>query len=195
MFWKPKKKTDFIRLHKGALSNEFCEHLIERFEQDDRKGPGRTACGVFKDIKDSTDLNITHTGDWLEENQVLFENLVDYLGRYTEEFFPLCKVNVHDAQDLGYQIQRTDPDGGYVWHNDSATHNGLHRLVTFIWYLNTISKGGETEFLDRKIKPVQGNLLIFPATWTLVHRGLPPKSGSKYICTGWLYTSLVDPVR
>jgi hypothetical protein len=191
--WKPNDKTEFIRLYKNALPKDFCEHLIERFEGDDRKGPGRVADGVFPEIKRSTDLNITFVDGWEEENKTLFSNIEGYITKYTKEFFPRCQVNVIDAQDWGYQIQRTDHRGHYVWHNDAAIHDGRNRLLTFIWYLNTVAKGGETEFLDRKIKPTQGNLLIFPSTWTFAHRGLPPKSGLKYICTGWLYTRFYEP--
>jgi len=55
-------------------------------------------------------------------------------------------------------------------------------------YLNTVSEGGETEFLylHRRIKPLQGRLLIFPASFTHTHRGNPPLSGDKYILTSWL---------
>jgi hypothetical protein len=189
---KPTDKTEFIRLYENALPKDFCEHLIEKFEEDDRKGPGRVADGVVPRIKKSTDLNISIEG-WEEENKTLFSNLGDYIVKYTEEFFPLCNVNVIDAQDLGYQIQKTDSEGYYIWHNDAATHDGRNRLLTFIWYLNTVTEGGETEFLDQMIKPTQGTLLIFPSTWTFAHRGLPPKSGLKYICTGWLYTSFYEP--
>lgn len=192
-FWKPTPKPDFIRLYKNALPGDFCEHLIEKFEKDDRKGPGRIAAGVFPEVKRSTDLNITLAGGWEEEGEILFSSINDHLGVYTKEFFPLCQVTTVDPQDWGYQIQRTDSKGYYVWHNDSAIHDGMHRLLTFIWYLNTVPKGGETEFLDRKVKPKQGNLLIFPATWTFAHRGLPPKLGTKYICTGWLYSCMVEP--
>ncbi len=190
--WKPKKETDFIRLYRNALPADFCNHLIEKFEQDDRKGPGRIADGVRTDVKNSTDLNISWVDGWGDEGQILFDSLCPYLEKYTNEFFPTCRVAVDDPQDYGYQIQRTDTEGFYVWHNDFAAHGGMVRLLTFIWYLNTV-KGGETEFLNKKFKPKQGNLLIFPATWTYAHRGLPPAKGLKYICTGWIYTKIFEP--
>jgi hypothetical protein len=61
------------------------------------------------------------------------------------------------------------------------------KLVTML-YLNTVEEGGETEFLylHRRIQPVQGRLLIFPAGFTHTHRGNPPLRGEKYILTSWL---------
>ena len=55
-------------------------------------------------------------------------------------------------------------------------------------YLNSVTEGGETEFLyqKRRIKPQQGRLLIFPAGFTHTHRGNPPLSGNKYILTSWV---------
>ena len=61
------------------------------------------------------------------------------------------------------------------------------RKLTFIWYLNDIIEGGDTEFSSGlKIKPETGKIVIFPALWPWVHRGNPPKSENKYICTGWV---------
>ena len=37
----------------------------------------------------------------------------------------------------------------------------------------------------RKFKPQKGDVLIWPGGFTHLHRGNPPTSGDKYICTGW----------
>ena len=63
------------------------------------------------------------------------------------------------------------------------------RIFTFMWYLNTIEEKDEgyTEFVDgTKIQPVAGRLIFFPATWTFLHRGYPPKV-KKYLCNGWIH--------
>jgi len=67
---------------------------------------------------------------------------------------------------------------------------GYHRMrvLTFIWYLNDIEEDGYTEFMDgTKVQPKTGRFCLFPATWEYHHRGYPPKSQTKYICTGWLH--------
>ena len=51
----------------------------------------------------------------------------------------------------------------------------------------TNDSGGWTEFIDgTRIQPKVGSILLFPATWTYVHRGYPTKV-PKYIVTGWIY--------
>lgn len=73
----------------------------------------------------------------------------------------------------------------HIIHEDS---NWNPRYFTFIWYLNDIHEDGYTEFIDgTKIQPETGKMIIFPSTWTYTHRGYPPKSEVKYICTGWIH--------
>ena len=54
-------------------------------------------------------------------------------------------------------------------------------------YLNDDFDGGETEFLyqQRREQAVEGDVLIFPASYTHTHRGNPPIGNSKYIATSW----------
>jgi len=89
------------------------------------------------------------------------------------------------------QIQKyTKSKGRYIYHNDFTCdwNTKKFRVITFLWYLNTIENGGETEFwTTHKVKPEAGKLLLFPATWTYPHRGMIPVSDNKYIMTGWIY--------
>ena len=191
----PIQFEDLIYFNHDTLSEEFCEHLIQKFDNDDRReegkigGPPGTGARIIKDIKQSTDLNIsncTDVGDWQEEDQILFKSLNDNLKRYID-YLPKCYSGYirNLSRDTGYQIQRTEPGGFYTWHNDS---NDQCRMVTFLWYLNTIKEDGYTEFCNGlKVYPERGKLMIFPATWTYVHRGYPPKNEVKYICTGWTH--------
>ena len=62
------------------------------------------------------------------------------------------------------------------------------RHLTFLWYLNDVEEGGETEFWGQYgIKPEAGKLILFPASWTFPHKANVPISSDKYIITGWLW--------
>ena len=54
-------------------------------------------------------------------------------------------------------------------------------------YLNTVDTGGKTEFKyqDLAVKPEAGTMVIWPASYTHVHRANPDLVGNKYIATGW----------
>ncbi len=83
--------------------------------------------------------------------------------------------------------------GGYPhWHSEQfpqAGHNeALHRVVLYMFYLNDVEEGGETEFFyqNRKLTPKRGTMVIAPAGFTHSHRGNMPTSGDKYIATSWI---------
>ena len=62
-----------------------------------------------------------------------------------------------------------------------------YREFVIITYLNDDFDGGETEFLYQgiRVKPEKGKTVIFPASYTHMHRGNPPIGGTKYIATTW----------
>lgn len=188
------KTSDLIWSKPNALTSDFCSHLIQKFEADSRKHQGTVGFDrVDRSIKSSMDLKISLLSDWEEEDQIFFKSLspaIQDYAKYCAEEFNLPVLS-SDTEDSGYQIQRTKPGEFYDWHHDFFIVNHQSRILTYIWYLNTITEGGYTEFSDgTKIQPETGKLLIFPSTWTYVHRGYPPEYQTKYICTGWIYSSI-----
>ncbi|QQX82020.1 2OG-Fe(II) oxygenase [Shewanella sp. KX20019] len=91
-------------------------------------------------------------------------------------------------------IQKYDKNrGGYPhWHSEQfpqLNHNeALHRVMLYMFYLNDVEDGGETEFYyqDKVVKPRKGTMVIAPAGFTHSHRGNTPKSSDKYIATSWI---------
>ena len=45
---------------------------------------------------------------------------------------------------------------------------------------------------NRREEAVAGDVIIFPAGYTHVHRGNPPIGGTKYIATSWAVTQDSD---
>lgn len=184
----------FIWSKSNALSSEFCKKVIYKFERDLRKVSGKTLGGFNDSVKKSTDIGISYLSEWKNEDEVFYKSLHESLFEYKQYLAENLHNNIKDLKltDTGYQIQRTiGGEGFYNWHHDFYEDycNGC-RIITFIWYLNTVESGGETEFIDgTKINPEEGKLIFFPATWDFIHRGImPPKGTVKYLCTGWLYT-------
>jgi hypothetical protein len=189
----------FIWTKDNTLTSEFCNHCISKFESDDRKyngvmGSKKSYC---PDFKQSTDLTISILDEWENEDNVFYESITNNFDEYASSIknslnvnrsIDIMKTDTDKVIDTGYQIQRTKPLQFYDWHNDASSTDGKVRVITFIWYLNTIIEDGYTEFWDgTKVQPEQGKMLMFPATWDFMHRGYPPKSETKYICTGWLH--------
>jgi hypothetical protein len=190
---------DLIIEYPNNLDGDFCDHLIEKFEKDDRIIDGTVGSGYMPEIKQSKDLLISIHDEWNEEDLKISSILTKANQTYTDQIRPKFELGAagQNFEDTGYQIQKTVPGGFYSWHNDFSCFYDQNvkeirpRLFTFIWYLNTIHEenDGYTEFISgKRVQPEQGKLLIFPATWTYFHRGVPPKNQTKYIMTGWLYT-------
>ena len=195
------KLSDYIWIKNNALTPGFCAHVIEKFNADERTILGKTGSGYVPEVKQSTDLLISAYEDWGEEDEVFFKSLNTSFDEYVNQL-PGDKI-YHEfkrpVEDSGYQIQRTEPGGFYVWHHDGMPRyrekeNKLDvRIATFIWYLNDVVEDGYTEFIDgTKVQPETGKLIVFPATWQYEHRGYPPKSEVKYLVTGWMYSEYTD---
>ena len=102
-----------------------------------------------------------------------------------------------NIQAQKYQINK----GGYpYWHSEvypQAGHNeALHRVLLFMFYLNDVQEGGETEFYyqERKISPKQGTMVIAPGYFTHTHRGNKPISNDKYILTSWVLFNRAEQI-
>jgi hypothetical protein len=83
--------------------------------------------------------------------------------------------------------------GGYPhWHSEQYPqadgYEALHRVVLYMYYLNDVDEGGETEFYyqAKKINPSKGTMVVAPASFTHSHRGNTPISDDKYIATSWI---------
>ena len=188
--------STFIWIKEKSLSKSFCKEMIKKFHKSDHLYDGRIGDGVLDtNVKQTKDLTISsYPDEWEKEDAVLFQALKEGLDEYHTMCWnidPRLTIATHcfNFHDTGYQIQRYEPEGFYEWHHDWTLQNSSARLWTYIWYLNTIKKkdGGYTQFIDgTKVQPKVGRLVIFPATWTYLHRGFPPQV-PKYICTGWVY--------
>ena len=182
-----KKIDPLIYIRQNALDKDFCKHCIEKFKTDEDRYDGQIGTGrVDKNIKQSTDLCISDNPKWEYEDTTFFKSLNLHFDNY-QEWVPKPyhgSITNGGSHDTGYQLQETKPGGFYIWHHDQM----FARRVTFLWYLNDIKEDGYTEFTNGlKVQPKAGTILLFPALWPWVHRGFPPKSEYKYICTGWIY--------
>ena len=94
------------------------------------------------------------------------------------------------------KIARYNVGDKFDWHCDELSRGSLERVTSAITYLNDDFEGGETEFIDRVIKPKKNHTLIFPSNWAFLHRGLPVTKGIKHImvvhCFAQMDRSLIN---
>jgi len=178
----------FIKVYQNALSDEVCDEIIKQFEKSEIYD-GVTAGGCNHNIKKTKDFHLSHgkLEDWKELDTALYSSLATHLQRYYAETQLRPMENL---EDTGFQIQRyRKKDGHYVMHHDASREFDKYRVLTFLWYLNDVPEGGETNFYNKIwVTPRKGQLVLFPATWNHEHMGCMPISNDKYIVTGWIYT-------
>lgn len=199
---------DYFYINEHSLSKELCVDIINLFKTENNKYEGTTVSGLNKDIKDTTEVQIPQNS-----NSPLFKKLRSLLDKELNNNVKKYVNNINNFISNSeensdhklkifkdfllfdtMQIQKYDKQKGrYVYHHDFMIEEKekKYRVITFIWYLNNVEEGGETEFWkDYKIKPTAGKLVLFPASWTFPHRGKMPISDDKYIITGWVYLNM-----
>ncbi|RUO76807.1 2OG-Fe(II) oxygenase [Pseudidiomarina taiwanensis] len=75
--------NDFIEVYDDALTAEFCQHFIERFENSPHRVQGRTGGGVDPSKKISQDLYLNQHSEY----QDLLEHLQATTAKYATEYF------------------------------------------------------------------------------------------------------------
>jgi hypothetical protein len=199
MMTKSTERSFTLNDHIGIFDNYFpdalCDKYLKFFEKIKLSEPnifGRHKRDNLKLATDEhfylinehyeNDFNLTYIGG--DFQKIFWE---ECYPKYIEKYPILEKFNRHRIFSL--KVQETKKGQGYhAWHTEMMGAGYRNRFMVISLYLNTVEKGGETEFLNQslRISPVKNRLVVWPATYTHVHRGNPPLSGTKYIITGWI---------
>ena len=143
--------------------------------------------GLAFDSSDWTELDLSPLADAAFKGYFL-DQMGRALDRYNAELaLPVRIPFTGKCAPLIIKRYACAKDQGFQLHFD-ALANVAHRYLVFLWYLNDVQEGGETEFpaLGLKIAPRTGRLLMFPPYWMYPHRGLQPISNDKYILSTYL---------
>lgn len=173
----------FVQVHDDALDAGLCARMVESFEALSRfhQPNGR---GQREGLDNSawTELDL---GGFSDDGfrTMLLATMAAYLDRYNTA----CGLSIpvlHTTHTSELILKRYQPGGveNFQPHFD-ALGPVSNRYLVFLWYLNDVAEGGETEFVDLglRIPPRAGRLLMFPPYWMFQHAGRAPMSGAKYI--------------
>jgi len=185
---------NFVKTFPNSLEESMCKDIISIFETNQEiQFQGATLGGINEHEKKTRDVcssDLQTNKEWLLLEPILRKELSLKIDRYYCEMNNVQIVCYPPSimTSKGFQIQKYNAnDGFYRFHQDSFAESNKTRILTYLWYLNDVTEGGETEFYEgTKIIPETGKLLLFPSTWTYVHRGNMPISNNKYILTGWI---------
>lgn len=178
----------YVQIFDQAIEPELCEQMLESFNrlgQFHARG-GRTS-PTHSDASAWTELNVTKVAD--ASIEVFFrEQVARYLALYNERVALTLPIPLRSRLE-NLRIKRYSVAAGdrFQPHFDALDYSS-NRYLVFLWYLNDVQEGGETEFCDLglRIEARQGRLLMFPPYWLFQHAGLPPRSNDKYIISTYL---------
>lgn len=180
--------ASYVQCFDNALDAGFCQKMIESFNRLSGYH-ARSGRGVMAQLEDSawTELNVTKVADASFE-QYFREQVYRYLAIYNERAGLTLPVPSRNRLE-NLRIKRYLATAGdqFQPHFDALDYCS-NRYMVFLWYLNDVLEGGETEFCDLgiRIEARQGRLLMFPPYWMFQHAGLPPRSNDKYMISTYL---------
>ena len=180
---------NFIETYDNALSQEECKYIIDYMNTGDRLKPGVVQSGVEKDIKDSFDMRLNFNND-NKVNSIIFNALCNCLRLYIKKHSQLHKIAPWTIFPI-YNLQKYNPLQGYhLLHCENCNPSAIasHRIMAWMFYLNTVTDGGGTYFdnYDLTMDAVEGRGVLWPAYWTHLHKGIVSQTETKYIATGWV---------
>lgn len=127
----------------------------------------------------------------LDSGEVL-ELSPENIERIPEEQLLNVILKLYRPGYLNLQKYKQGTGGYHHWHSEiypqDESCESLHRVLLFMFFLNTVDEGGATKFhyQDITIKPKAGRMVIALAGFTHTHKGAIPVSSDKYIVTSWI---------
>jgi len=127
---------NFIIEFKQALSADFCQQLISKFENDPNQMAGRTGAGVDTQKKDSTDLHISQLADWQDECHTLSQIILRATVQYARQY-PFLLTGAISPTFIDPKTQQTRT----ILHDDISQldEQELQGLISAIFRLDEIN--------------------------------------------------------
>lgn len=182
--------TKFIHTVSFTVSSKTCSEIIDKLnntvdyvKQDD----SLISCNTVI-INENDEL---WNQNYIDIKKIVKKSFLEYINIFPNAW---CPDEVMVIPEIILRKYKKNKGHFNNWHNDyyfdAALKEKLDKLpitTTFLIYLNDVSDGGETEFIQgAKIKPTIGKIILFPAAFPYFHRGVIPKSDDKYIMNGWI---------
>ncbi len=182
----------FIRWYDDALPASTCREILRRFDADKRRIVGKVSGNQGAEVdlkaKQTTELILPDEG-WSDVKQALQKSLSTGLGLYQRDVKFLAGSDHRELYCEPLRVKKYEIGGQFSWHIDCNSAQNHTRCLAVQWYFNDVAEGGATEFEDQKVQIgcKEGRLAFFPVAWTYRHRGAPPASGPKYVCTTFVH--------
>lgn len=180
--------THYVQVFDRALEPAICVRILEMFSRLSQFHT-RGGQGVAPSLAQSgwTELNVSRVADAAFED-FFHQQTAHYLAEYNQRVGLRLPVPARSRLE-NLRIKRyTAGTGDQFQPHFDALDYCSNRYMVFLWYLNDVEAGGETEFCDLGLRVAAraGRLLMFPPYWMFQHAGLPPRSNDKYMISTYM---------
>ena len=190
---------DFIGIWDNNVNENVCKELIKYYDwtiENNYNISSRPDLNKLKPNLEQEDDAIFINSSSKQYPGPLCREYWKCLEECTKEY--LIKYNIVFLGELHsweFKVHKVkEKQGFHIWHYENSAYEKRDRVFAFMTYLQAPQEGGETEFLfqSKRIEPVVGRTLIWPAGYTHMHRGNPPLDGEKMYITGWFKGARTD---
>ena len=180
----------FIQVYPNVLGSNLCQALIDLLESfpdsqmrvDNHERPNFSQISLQR----------------MEKGKVFLDPVMQAMKqcfqRYSHSLPTFAKYFPHRFTLEQFRVKKYRNDGVDVFedHVDVQDYTSARRFLACLFYLNTVEEGGETEFFfpndqNKLVKPIQGQVVVFPPNWQFPHRGRKTISGNKYIMSSYFH--------
>ena len=178
--------SDYCVYVEDHMPKNICDDIVNLFESADVE---RRATSNNKPRL--TQFNFNKKSYLNEElHKTICQYLLSAVDHYRfniKSFYTFAPKNLYFEHFRVKRYKSEDADQ-FDTHVDVGSVSDECRYLSFMWYLNDVIDGGETEFteLDFKIQPKAGALMMFPPIWMFPHKGHLLNSGKKYLLSTYL---------
>jgi hypothetical protein len=181
------KLNDLIQVHDDVIPENFCNTLIQFFEDnvdlheriEHNSAPNFTQLNLTDNLNKSSELETIHN--------FLISKVFEYKKKYYKMVDKRCFPSDHSFEKFRIKKYFCELNDQFDTHVDVKDYSTARRFLSFFWYLNDVTEGGETIFKDLEITPKRGKMVIFPPLWMYPHKGCIPKSNDKYLLSTYLH--------
>lgn len=164
--------AEYIYTVRHNLDPYFCQHIIDTYNS-------YSNAVFYPDASDEADVFQQGLSDGLER---YYADVMRFTDPEMIDFLSPTACNT--GFTLSSLIQGQTYEHGNEWKDDSWVTETHHRFMAYIWFLNAMPGGrqeqeqeqrqgdcfGDVRFPFCSIRPEQGMLLLYPATWTYMHQ-------------------------
>ena len=187
---------EHVLLYRGWTDDEFIDYVLNIYKKCEDRGltlPRASYDTTLITKKNDDAISMTsvpesYFGGQMNRLLSIFEEPDGVIDEWFQKY-PV-QDNYRGLMVSGAKIQKTLPQQGYhIWHCEHCNCPSSQKsLLAWAIFLNDVEEGGELEFLYQslRIKPKRGDIVLWPAGFTHMHRGNPPLKGEKYIVKGWI---------